>query len=181
MKTLGNLSKIKTCIEQRFTAELKRIDSETAAEVEKIRAAEKNETDALEHDMKSRQEAETEKAYQAVYNEEKLKLQGEFDQRRQDIIDQVFDDAMKKAAKFAESKEYEKFVKAHLKSLPSGAHLTGHSESFKKHFKGLKIDKSIIGIRAEADNVVYDLTIPALVDANRESLRTELNSVLFPE
>ncbi len=181
MAIIGKLTGLKSSIEQQFETDISALKEEADQEISTFKAEEKSIISSLEKDSKSEQEFEVEKAHRSVYNEGALKLDRAFEQKRQELIEQVFDDALSRASKFALTKEYLAFAKKHFKTLPKNVEIRGHSPSYKKIFKKLKLDKTIIGLKAVSTEVTYDLTVSTLIEAKQDALKQAITKALFGE
>lgn len=179
MDSFGSINKLKESINNQFEQDIENAKNDSTLEINRIKTELKNNLNELRKEAEKNKEIESEKAYLLVFNEEKRKLQTEFDNKRQELIEKVFDEVFKKAKEFSESKEYLNFIKKKLKNLPNDFTVYGNSNKHKKLFKKFKEDTHILGVKAISSDLVYDLTITSLVNAKKEKLNIEINNILF--
>jgi vacuolar-type H+-ATPase subunit E/Vma4 len=128
--------------------------------------------------MKTEIDAEVKKTSSMISSSAKLKAKKEFEEKREAIIESVFEKAMKKAKDIAHSEDYIDFVK---KNIPDtkGLSAVGDSDYYSKVFQGIKIDKSIIGVKFESEGIVYDFTLDNMISSKKDILRHEVSKILF--
>lgn len=179
MQVYGNISSLKKSIERKYSSQIKAIDKETEKEIEKIKRETEKQIALLKTKMKTSAELEAKKIDSKVMSEVTLKAKRDFEKKREELINKVFDKAHAKAKKVAHSKEYIDYVK---KKLPEEeAEAIGDSAYYKKFFPAikLKIDKNIIGLKFSSANIIYDFTLDSILNSEKDNLRHTISKVLF--
>ncbi|MBN2457915.1 hypothetical protein JXB31_02165 [Candidatus Woesearchaeota archaeon] len=180
MEIYGNVESIKQAIQKKFDDDIKAADNEKKAQIEGIMREAKEKEELISARISTMTESEVKKATSKIKSEEILKAKTEFEQKREEIIDKIFEMAIKNARKLAHEKGYIEMVK---KSLPKEQHyeLICDSDAYKRSFPKakLKIDKDIIGIKVLAGDVTYDFTIDSEIKSKKDILRNKISGVLF--
>ena len=60
-----------------------------------------------------------------------------------------------------------------------GIDVTGDGAYYKKEFPELEVDKSIVGIKFESEEVIYDFTLNNMIASKKDILRQEVSKILF--
>ncbi|MCF7861639.1 V-type ATP synthase subunit E [Candidatus Woesearchaeota archaeon] len=178
MEIVGDVDKFKERLDKIYQ---KRLDNQLADIKErdaKITAIVSQRKQDIKSSFKLRTEEDAALLKRKVINSEKFKAKQEFEKTREEIISEVFDAAIKKAPEFVKTKSYINYVKANLpKSTTVVLRL---NKELAKEFNGkTSIDNDIIGVQAVDGKVIYDFTVAGLIEAKYESLRVEVDNVLF--
>lgn len=178
MEVFGNIEALKKAIEKKYASVIKEAEKEKENQLAEIDKELKNELELLRSHMKTGTDAEAKKAGSMILSSAKLQAKKEFEEKREAIIESVFEKTMKKAKDIAHSKEYTDFVK---KNLPDAKGLSaiGDSDYYKKLFPDLKIGKKVLGLKFEAEGVVYDFSLDSIIASKKDILRHEVSKVLF--
>ena len=178
MEVYGNVEALKKAIEKKYSSMVKDIEKEKAEQLAEIGKELKGKLELLKSHAKTERDAEVKKTSSMISSSAKLSAKKEFEEKREAIIESVFEKAEKKAKDVAHSKEYTNFVK---KTMPDAKGLSakGDSDYYKELFPGLKTDKSIIGVKLEAEGVVYDFTLDSIIASKKDILRHEVSKILF--
>jgi vacuolar-type H+-ATPase subunit E/Vma4 len=178
MEVFGNVEALKKAIEKKYSSMIKDIEKEKETQLVEIDKELKKKLGLLRSHMKTETDAETKKAGSMILSAAKLQAKKEFEEKREAIIESIFDKAKKKAKDVAHSSEYTDFVK---KNMPDtkGLSVIGDSDYYSKLFPDLKIDKKIIGVKFEAEGVVYDFTLDSIIASKKDILRHEVSKILF--
>tara|TARA_Y100000310_G_C20320671_1_gene640605 strand:- start:54 stop:689 length:636 start_codon:yes stop_codon:yes gene_type:complete len=177
METFGNVEALKGAIEKKYSSKIKEAEKEKSKQLADIDKELKKKLDLLKSHMKTSTEAEVKKTHSMILSGEKLKAKKEFEEKREELIENVFKAADKKAKSIAHSKEYIDFVES---NLPGGEFSTiGDSNYYEKAFPNLEIDKDIVGVKFESKGVIYDFTLNNIIASKKDILRHEVSKVLF--
>lgn len=178
MEVFGNVEGLKNFIEKRHSSEIELIKLEKEKQLKEADKKLKKELELLRSHMKTLTDADVKKAYSKILSEEKLKAKKVFEEKREAIINSVFAEAEKKAAKIVHTSEYINFVKRNMPQ-EKGLLVIGDSNYYKKAFPKIKVDKSILGLKFESEGAIYDFTLDNLIASKKEILRQEVSRVLF--
>jgi len=178
MEIFGNVKGLKGAIEKKYSSEIKKVEKEKEKQLADIDKEVKKKLELLRPRMKTIRDAAVKKRYSMVLSREKLKAKKDFEERREELIEEVFKEAEKKAKKIVQGKEYIDYVK---KNMPKGKNflVIGDGDYYKKFFPNLKIDKNIVGLKFELEGVIYDFTLDNMVGAKKDILRHATSKVLF--
>lgn len=178
MEVFGNVEALKGAIKKKYSAEIKKVEEDRNRQLAEVDKELKKKLELLSSHMKTAIDAEVKKTHSMILSEEKLKAKKEFEEKRESLIEAVFKEAEKKAKKIAHSREYIDFVKENIPK-EEGFLIIGDGDYYKKLFPKLEVDKNIIGLRFEAEGLVYDFTLDDIIEAKKDVLRHEVTKVLF--
>lgn len=178
MEVFGNIEALKKAIERKYASIVKDAEKEKEKQLAGIDRELKGKLELLRSHMKTEGDAEVKKTTSMISSAAKLKAKKEFEEKREAMIESVFEKAMKKAKDIAHSKDYTDFVK---KNVPDtkGLSAVGDSDYYSKVFPEIKIDKSIIGVKFVSEGVVYDFTLDNMIYSKKDILRHEVSKILF--
>ena len=178
MKVYGNLELFKERINQDFDKQVDDLHKETGKQETEINDSYKAKIKEFnkEFDQKIEQEANSLKV--RVINEEKLKAKVDYEEEREKLINEVFDKATEQLKKAVHTKKYVDYIKAKLPKL-SKMEIIADSDFFKQYFKNVKVDASLTGMKVISGNEIYDFTADSLMDAKKDSFRSEVVSILL--
>ncbi|MBW2981216.1 V-type ATP synthase subunit E [Candidatus Woesearchaeota archaeon] len=178
MQVFGNVESLKKAIENKYSSIIKDAEKEKQKQLAEIDKELKKKLELLKSHMKTETDAEVKKTTSMILSAAKLKAKKEFEEKREAIIESVFEGAEKKARDIAHSKDYTDFVK---KSMPNtkGLSVAGDSDYYSKVFPELKVDKNIIGVKFESEKLVYDFTLDSIIASKKDILRHEVSKILF--
>jgi len=178
MEVFGNVEALKKAIEKKYASIIKDAEKEKEKQLAEIDRELKGKLELLRSHMKTEIDAETKKAGSMILSAAKLTSKKEFEEKRESMIESVFEKAMKKAKDIAHSKDYTAFVK---KNMPGtkGLSITGDSDYYSKVFPELKVDRNIIGVKFESERLVYDFTLDNIIASKKDILRHEVSKILF--
>ena len=178
MEVFGNAEALKGAIEKKYSSKIKDVEKDRDKQLAEIDKELKKKLELLRSRMKTTTDADIKKTYSMILSSEKLKAKKEFEEKREALIESVFEKAGKKAKKIAHSKEYIDFVK---KNIPKEKNLVviADGDYYKKDFPKLKIDKKIVGLRFESEGLIYDFTLDNLIASRKDVLRYEVSKLLF--
>lgn len=177
MEVIGNIELIKKSIQKKYEKEIRVIEKETSKEIEALNAEASKQKALQIAKIKTSRDAESRKVYSKILSEQRLNAKKQFEEAREEYIKEIFSEAFEKAKTIAHSNQYIDFVKS---QSPSGSFsVTADGDFFKKHFKDVKIDKAIIGMKFQADEVSYDLSLDGILTSKRDVLRHSVSQVLF--
>jgi len=178
MEVFGNVEALKGAIEKKYSSKIRDVEKDRDKQLAEIDKELKKKLELLKSRMKTTTGAAIKKTHSMILSSEKLKAKKEFEEKREALIESVFAKAEKKAKTVAHSKEYLDFVK---KSVPKDNNLSviGDSDYYKKDFPKLKIDKKIVGLRFESEDIIYDFTLDNLIASKKDVLRHEVSKILF--
>ena len=178
MEIFGNIETLKGAIEKKYTSEIKKIEKETEKQLAEVDKELKKKLELLRAKIKTETDAEVKKTHSMILSSEKLKAKKEFEEKREELIESVFKEAEKKASKVAHSEEYIDYVKSNMPDK-EGLTVIGDAALYEKHFPGIKVDKSIVGIKFESEGVIYDFTLDNMISSKKDVLRQEVSKILF--
>ena len=181
MKVYGDIKKIEASIEKHYAEELRPLKQEADKRIAEIKNENSERLNLLKAEKKSRAEADAKLAYARLVNEQKLKAKRIFEETREALVNGVFCEVMKQAAKKAHTKHYLAYVKSFIPKTSEKLIATGDSDYYKALFKDIKVDKSITGVKFEAGNVIYNLTFDAMLSSKKEQIRDIVIRALFGE
>jgi len=118
------------------------------------------------------------KAYSQIIGEKTLEAKKAYEEKREQLIDEVFAEVLKKSKSITNTAKYVSFVKS---QAPKGKNVKvfGDCNYYKKSFSKMKLDKSISGLRFEEGDVSYDFTVERMIKVRKEELRRQVNATLF--
>ena len=180
METFGNIESLEKKIEAKYQSQIREIEASAQKEADGILDnSEKQIAVLLEQAKTDAKEAALE-AKQRVFNEQKLVAKKEFEFAREKFIQQVFEEVKIQAPIVALTKEYIKFAK---QNAPAGKKVVVYANSpkYRNFFPKMVLDKSIIGIRFESENLVHDLSIDGALTSKSEEIRRIIISEMFGE
>ncbi len=179
MKVIGNIESIKKSIEQRYQKELAEANKVIEQQIAEMKSQAEEKISLMRAKMKVNAEQDAKKEEAKIISEEKLKAKRAYEEKREGLINAVFEEAEKEKVKKAHTKAYIDFVK---KQMPEGR-LTAIADSdyYKKDIKAEKweIDKSITGIKFVRDNMIFDFTMDAALNSYKERLRHVVSETLW--
>jgi vacuolar-type H+-ATPase subunit E/Vma4 len=178
MEVFGNIEALKGAIEKKYSSKIKEIEKQEEKQLEEIDKELKKKLGLLKSHMKTATDAAVKKTYSMILSSEKLKAKKEFEEKRESLIEAVFEEAKEKAKDIVHTQEYIDYVK---KNMPKekGIVVTGDSDYYQKFFPDIKINKNNVGIRFEAKGVIYDFTLDNIINSKKDILRHEVSKVLF--
>ena len=178
MEVFGNVEALKGAIENKYSLKIKEVEKEREKQLTEIDNELKKKLMLLMSRMKTETDLEVKKTHSMILSEEKLKAKKEFEEKREELIDNVFKEGEKKAKKIAHTQEYVDYVKA---NIPQGEDflIIGDAAYYEKFFPKLKIDKNIVGLKFEAEGIIYDFTLDRIITSKKDTLRHEVSKVLF--
>lgn len=183
MEVFGNIEALKRAIEKRYENEIKALEEETDKKIQELKKEAEKEIALDKSRIDTLKAAAEKKAYSKVMSEEKLNAKKEFEQKREELINKVFEIAEKEAKKVTRSKEYIAFIKKNIpKVSDKKIEATADSAIYKKCLPSkikIKIDKNITGIKLREGNITYDLTIDEAIRSKKEVLRHKISTILF--
>ncbi len=179
MEIYGNIDGLKQSIEKKYAAEIKKVDDEVSSRIKWLEKESNSEIALKKSRIATKTEADIRKATSKIESEENLKAKKEFEQKREEIINQIFDIAFKKVATTAHSKKYIDFLK--INTPKNGFSIIADSTFYKKSFPKtkLEIDNTIIGVKFVVGAVTYDLTLDGAINAQKDILRDKVSKALF--
>jgi len=178
MEIFGNIEALKKTIEDKYSSKIKEVEKEKEKQLAEIEKELNKKIELLRSHMKTVTDMEFKKTYSMILSSETLKAKKEFEEKREALIESVFKEAEKKSKNIVHAKGYLDFVK---RNMPKEDKLSvmADSDSYKKLFPKLKIDKNIIGVKIESEGAVYDFTLDNLIASKKDILRYEVSKVLF--
>lgn len=180
METIGDIEELKKKIEEQYQKQITETEASTQKEVQNIAAQTQEKISLIEEQAQTDAKEAAKEAKQRVFNEQKLKAKKEFEFAREKIVQKVLEEVKKQAPKIALSNEYIGFAK---KNAPKGTKITvfGNSPKYKKHFSKMIFDKSITGLRFESENIVHDMSVDKIIEANEDAIRRIIVEELLGE
>lgn len=176
MEILGNARSIEDSIRQKYEKDINNVQKELDKNIELKRKEFEKQKELKLADISTATDFEVKKEHSKILSEENLKAKREFESAREILIEKVFKEAEKKAAKIAHSKDYIEFVK---KRMPEDCKIIADSDFFKKHFGNIKVDKNIVGVKGQIGNVIYDFSLDGIINSKRDELRHVITKALF--
>jgi vacuolar-type H+-ATPase subunit E/Vma4 len=178
MEVFGNVEALRKAIEKKYASKIKGIEKDKEKQLAEIDKELKKKLGLLDSHMKTVTNAEVKKTHSMILSSEKLTAKKEFEEKREALIEAIFKEAGKKAKKVVHTDEYLDFVK---KSMPKEENLAiiGDSDKYKKDFPGLEVDKAIVGLKFESEQVIYDFTLDNIISSKKDILRHEVSKILF--
>jgi len=181
MQVYGNTEGLKKEIEQKYEAQIKEIMSKAQSEVNAIIKEADEKAEMIIEQAKTDAESASREAMQRVLNEEKLKAKREFEEAREKLILEVIEKVKRKAKEVSKSNEYLAFLKANVPKEKNAVVFGGSEASYKKVFPKMKADKTIVGVKITAEDVVYDFTLENMINSNEEVVRRTITTEMFKE
>ncbi len=178
MQVFGNLESLKKEISSVMDGKMGEIKEELDSYKGEVSLDTKKKIDLLREKHKTTLDQDLKKGYSQILGEKTLTAKKSYEEKREELIDKVFEGVLKKAKDITRTAKYINFVKA---QRPAGKRVKafGDSATFKKHFPRFSVDNSIVGVRFEDGEVSYDFTVERMLKVRREELRTLVNSELF--
>ncbi len=178
MEIFGNIEALKGAIEKKYLAKIKEIEKQGEKQLADIDKELKKKLELLKSHMKTATDAAVKKTYLMMLSSEKLKAKKEFEEKRESLIEAVFEEAKKKAKDIVHTQEYIDYVKNNMPKEKSIV-VIGDSDYYKEFFPELKINKNIVGVRFEAKGLIYDFSLDNIISSKKDVLRHEVSKVLF--
>ena len=176
MTVEGNLEHLEKEIENSYKEKLEEFQKNSLEEfnLEKKQIDEKHKK-AL---AKARMEAEEEekKVFKSTLAEEILNAKKEFENKREELINNVFNTASEKANEVLLGKDYLKLAK---KTAKGKVKVTGGFEEYKKEFPDVEVDNRVRGVIVRKDNLIFDFSYDKFVESRRLDLRHKVSNILF--
>ncbi len=177
MTVLGNVDKFKKRLEKVYERKLKDYKGLALKEEQQLRHDFETGKNAIDLNTKIAIERESKLEVRRIINKEKFRAKQIYEQKREEIISEVFSQALERAGDFVKSKDYIKYVKS---CIPNKTGIVVKADSKDYDIKyNVKVKKGIIGIKAIDGRVIYDFTVQGLIDAKFESLRLMVDKELF--
>lgn len=175
MEVHGNIKSLKKAIEQDYLGKAREINRHKNAQIRDIRQALDNDIYALESELRQKLDSKARETNAMVLNEQKLTAKMQFEEAREQMVQEVLGKAREDFPILMKSKKYIDFVK---KNVPKNAEVFGNP-FFKKHFKNLKVEKEMSGVKFIKGPIIYDLSLEALLEAREFSARGKLIEELW--
>jgi len=173
----GNLDILKKEIARIYSTKLeeyrKTEESKFKDNVKKIEEIHNLELDQAKYELKK----EEEKVYKTALSEEKLEAKKEFENRREELIEEVFDKALERSREILLSKEYIAMINEWIKGKE--IEIEGNFEEYKNNFKEISINSKIRGIIIKEKNKVFDFTYGTFIESRKLDLRNKISRALF--
>lgn len=177
MKVYGNIEALKSSIKKKYSAQIRAIEKDIEKKIKELKKETERKIALIKSRTKTLADLEAKKLYAMLMNEAILKAKRDFEKKREELINKVFDEAYKKAKKIAHTHEYIEYVK---RKIPKEElEVIGDSPYYEKFFPNLKIDKNVIGLKFKSTNVVYDFSLDSGLKSQKEKLRHIINKILF--
>jgi hypothetical protein len=175
MEVKGNLEGMKKNLAKTFEKKLSDLDIQFKKESELLKKDFQKEIDRIRTENQSRLDKETKALRHKLTSEKNRQIGLIKTTKRQELINSVIDSIIKDAKEIIKSKDYIDIVK---KSLPIDAKIYG-DKTYEKTFGKVNEDKSINGIRAEKENIIYDFTIESMIDSKNDAIKDVIAQELF--
>ncbi|MHA1911348.1 MAG: hypothetical protein ACTSYA_06605 [Candidatus Kariarchaeaceae archaeon] len=178
MKVEGNLDHLKKEIENSYKEKLmefkKHADLEFKEEKKQIDEGQKKALERANNEL----DEEEKKVFKSTLSEEKLTAKKDYENKREALINKVFDEASNKAKKTLISKDYLSFVKKFLKENGEAKIIGGYKE-YNKTFKDAELDEKVNGILVKKDKMIFDFTYTKFIESRKLDLRHKVSNILF--
>ena len=181
MEVYGDVKNLENSIKSRYEEDLKPLKKEADQRIDEIKKATDERLKIMRAQDKIKAEEESKLVYARLVNEEKLKAKREFEETREALVEDVFNEVMKKAGKKAHTKEFLKFIKTSIPKTKEKISAVGDSDYYSSLFKNLKVDKSMVGVKFEVENLIYNFTFDEMMNSKKEQLREAVITALFKE
>jgi vacuolar-type H+-ATPase subunit E/Vma4 len=175
MEVIGDIEGMKAAIRAEYQKRLRDIEEQKRTRLAEVKAKAKAESSALKKRHAGELEARLREARGIVLNEQKLSAKRRFEEAREAMISDVIEAARKRFQTVVGSKRYLDFVR---KRVPKKTVVYG-PPSLKKHFRGLRVEKGLTGIRFVQGNVICDLTLESLLEAKEAAVRDRIIKALW--
>ncbi len=178
MQVLGSLEHLKKEIQSNYTGKFQEFKQETGTKFneEKLDIEEKHKQDIKK--AESEQKAEEKKVFRTTFAEEQLNAKKEYEQKREGMINNVFELATEKSKDVLLGNDYIKIIKNFIKSK-GNIEITGNFMDYKTKFPGIKINKKISGIIVKKGNKIFDFTFGNFIESRKLDLRHKVSNILF--
>jgi vacuolar-type H+-ATPase subunit E/Vma4 len=180
MEVSGNLELLKREIQRSYTEKLDSFEKECMLTFNETKKKIEEEHDKALLEIKKDLQNEEKNVFKATLSEEKLNAKKEFENKREEVIAQVFAEAEERSREVLLSKEYIDAVKAATKEKES-VEFIGGFEEYKKSFPAIKIDKKTDGIVVKDIVNVIDFTFSAFAESKKLELRHRISNLLFED
>ena len=175
MEAHGSLDALKKAIQADYRKKAREINSHKAAQIKEIRANAALQTSLVQKELSQDLEARAAEARAMVLNEQKLSAKRAFEEAREAMVREVLSEARERFSNVLKSSQYLGFVK---RNSPSNAVVYG-SPFLKKHFRGLKPDTSMNGLKFVKGQVIYDFGLESLLESRESAVRERVISTLW--
>jgi len=179
MKAFGNAEAVKAFIKNKYDKQIQEIRQQVKQEREKSSEEVNQRLQEAEASIEDSMKLELRQARTRAATRAKMEAKLGFQETREQLINQVLDEARKKMLDVAHSKKYLDYLKKYSKQLPDGVKIYADSDYYKNVFPKYSINDSIIGVKAEGKEVTYDFTLPALLENKKDKVRQAVSKTLF--
>ncbi len=181
MEIYGNIDALKQSIEKKYADEIKKIEDETSAVIKQLEKEANNKVALINSRISTLTNAEIRKAASKIQSEENLKAKKEFEHKREELINHIFDMALKKSTTIVHSNHYIGFLKKNMPNESKKYEIIADSKFYTKYFPKTKIevDNTIIGVKFRLGNITYDFTLDGAINAKKDVLRNKVSKTLF--
>jgi vacuolar-type H+-ATPase subunit E/Vma4 len=179
MKAFGNAEAVKAFIKDKYDKQIQEIQQQVKQERKKSSQEVNQRLQEAKARIEDSMELELRQARARAATRAKMEAKLGFQETREQLINQVLDEARKKMLGVAHSKKYLDYLKKNSKKLPSGVKVYADSNYYKSVFPKYSIDDNLVGVKAEGKEVTYDFTLPALLENNKDEVRQAISKTLF--
>jgi len=178
MQTAGNIDSLKKQIESSFVVRFEKFKGEATHKFNEDMKEIEEEYDVKLSELNLQIRSEEKNAFKTIQAEEKLGAKKEFADKREELINMLFDEVEKRISDKLSSQEYIDLIKS---SMEDGKHtiVIAGDEMYKKHFKNVEVDKKIRGVILKNENTSFDFTYEAFINSKKSLLRNMVNNTLF--
>jgi hypothetical protein len=180
METSGNIEYLKAEIKKAFSGEFEEYKKNSLKEFndekEKLMVLHNAELKRIKQEL----EKDKKNAFKAALSDEKLGAKREFENKREELINRVFERAQEESEEILLNKKYINFVKEFVNDNKD-CQLIGGYEQYKKNFNEIDIQSGVSGIIAKGENYQMDFTYKIFIETRKLELRHKASKILFEE
>ncbi|MCK5282150.1 MAG: hypothetical protein KAK00_01970 [Nanoarchaeota archaeon] len=178
MQVLGNLGLLKKEIENSYAAKLEEFMKENLERFNKEKSGIEDKHRQEIKKLEAKLENEEKKAFRTILSEEKLNAKREFENFREELINEVLDAAREKSKESLLRNEYISFIRKFIEGRDN-IEIIGSFEEYRQHFPDIRIDNKINGIIVRHDKEIFDFSYKTFIESGKQGLRHKISRILF--
>jgi vacuolar-type H+-ATPase subunit E/Vma4 len=176
MNVSGNVDHLKKEIQRSYADKLAEFKKQSMKQFDeerkKLEEDHKKKVVLVEEEIKE----EEQEMFKSALSEEKLNAKKEFENKREALINEVFDEADKNAKKILAEKSYAKMINAFVKD--KDVELVG-MKILQKTFPKMAVDDNVFGVIVKQNEQIFDFTFTTFIESRKLDLRHKVSEILF--
>lgn len=177
MQVLGNLDLLKKEISKSYSEKLAEFSKEKEEEFNKEKAEILEQHNIQLKKLKTSLFNEEKKVFKTTLAEEKLNAKKEFENKREKLINKVFETSAEKSKDILLRDDYINFIKEFIREKKE-IELIGNFQEYERHFD-IKLDNNLNGIIVKQGDEIFDFTYDRFIESRKLDLRHKISILLF--